>query len=418
MTYNSTNTKYYNDDIFYKICSLIVVISPLFDAYYFFGTTLLSVMMVTIVAIYIFISSKNKRFELPKGYVYFLLYGLSIPVVNSMFSFHEVNIKSSYISILYYSICFGILAPYVKLEYFLKYYKIVVYTAFGVFLMQELCYFITGYRFSALLPFLTIRYSSTDMETFIEGQRNLGRSASLFLEPAHFVQYSMPLLAIQLGEAYKKGKILWFPAIISTIIIFFSKSGNAVVLLTLIWIFFFLKFKIHLILKIGILLPTIVVCSFYIFNFISGTEFGKDLLMRQRELEIGGTTWVSSGNMRISRGFLVYSDESTKDQLLGVGTGGTEIIIKQSKYYWMFGDETYMNLAQSLLVSFGLIGAILFFLHLILLLRRNTFEGSAMIVVFIGLAFIESFLFSTKMLLFITFAFINQKSLVNKNNQT
>ena len=399
-----------------KLCTWLIVLAPLFDAYSILGSTLLSTVLVALVSTYIYIISKVKHFELPKGYIYFLLYGLSVPVLNSMFSFIDVNIKSSFISILYYSLCFGILMPFVKLDYFLKCYKIVVYIAFATFILQELCFFMTGYRFSALIPYLTIRYASTDMESFIEGQRLLGRSSSLFLEPAHFVQYTIPFLILQLGEAYRRRKLVYMPAIIATFIIFLSKSGNAILLLALVWIFFFVKYKMHILLKVSLLIPLVSICALFMFDVVAKTDFGKDLLERQQELEVGKTKWVSSGNIRISRGFLVFSEESAKDKLIGVGTGGTENIVEQSSYYWMFRNETYMNLAQSLLIGYGIIGTILFLIHILLLLRINTFEGRGVIVVFIGLAFIEAFLFSSKMLLYTAFAYQFQKSLSNTDS--
>lgn len=391
---------------FSVLCSWMVALSPLLDAYYLPGTkTLMSVAVLFLFSLFILVSSKRKVFNLPQGYIWFVAYAFLIPIANQMRNYPESALTSSVVSIGYYTFCLAMMLPLIKWQDMIKAYRLVVIAAIVVFLLQEISYVTTGLRFSALLPFLTVRYDDVGMADFMAEQANANRSSSLFLEPSHFVQYVTPFLAILLGEAYKRKKLFYLPAVLLSVLVFYTKSGTGILMLAVCWSFFLIKYPITLMKKIILLFPLSVITAFLLFDIIASTEIGQNLLNRQQELVIGGTSWVSSGNVRIQRGYLVFFDENFRDQLLGVGNGAIPAVIDRSRYLWMFGQERYTNLVQSLLMGTGYIGTALFGVHLVNLYNKNTYAGKGIIIVLVSLSFIESFLYGSKMLLLIILAF-------------
>ena len=142
-----------------------------------------------------------------------------------------------------------------------------------------------------------------------------------------------------------------------------------------------------------------------IFNRIVATETGEQLLTRTSELEAGGD-YDRSGTQRIFRGFYVYSSEDFPLQLFGVGTGGTIDVINTSSAKVMFNsNERYLNNIHTLLIGFGLIGSILFFLYLFTLFKCSEMDGRLILVGFLTLCFMESFFLNSKMILYFAFVY-------------
>ena len=404
---------------FSKFCAWAVALSPLLDAYYLPGTTtLISTAFLFAAAFATLVFNYPRKFQMPQSYKWFLIYALIIPIVNQLFNYPPATIKSSFVAVGYYTFCLAVMLPCIEWQDMIKAYKTIVVIAVAVFLLQEVSFMTTGRRFSALIPFLTVRYNDVGMTEFMLNQSFSTRSSSLFLEPAHFAQYIGPFLAILLGQANDKKKIVYIPAILFSLVLFFTKSGNGIFILAACWAFFILTYQMSFKLKLLILIPFSVIAGFLLFDVVAGTEIGQKLLIRQDELVIGGTNWVSSGNIRISRGYLVFFEESLRDQLFGVGQGAIPAVIDQSRYLWMFGEERYTNVVQSLLMGAGYIGTGIFLMHIIGLYKSNNYAGKCVIIVLIALSFIESFLYGSKMMLIIMLACACQKEFYkSKNNK-
>lgn len=414
-----TETKILNQKTngFSKFCAWVVVLSPLLDAYYLPGTTtLISTAVLFVAAFTTLFFNYPRRFQLPQSYKWFIIYALLVPTINQLVNFPISTIKSSLIAVGYYTFCLGVILPCIEWKDMIKAYKIIVLIAVAVFLLQEVCFMTIGRRFSALIPFLTVRYDGVGMTEFMINQSLSARSSSLFLEPAHFAQYIGPFLAILLGQANDKKKVVYLPAILFSLILFFTKSGNGIFVLAVCWAFFILTYKMSFKMKLLILIPFSAIAGFILFDIIAETEIGQQLLSRKDELVIGGTNWVSSGNVRISRGYLVFFEEPFWDQLFGVGQGAIPAVIDQSRYLWMFGEERYTNVVQSLLMGAGYMGTGIFLMHIIGLYKSNNYAGKCVIIVLIALSFIESFLYGSKMMLIIMLACACQKEFYESQN--
>jgi len=234
---------------------------------------------------------------------------------------------------------------------------------------------------------------------------------------AHFL---LPYLALSLGENIRGLSLKkYIEPIIITIILFFLQSGNGLVGAFAIWAFFVLAVDISRTKKV-LFIATSVLVGYFVITKLMDTEIGAALFNRVSEIDAEGD-YERSGTIRIFRGFYVFSGMDPLLQLFGVGTGGSVDVIDNSKYLVMFFDnERYLNNIQMLLIGFGIIGTILFSGHIVRLYRKNALSGKLVLAAFIAICFLESFFMTSKMILFMTIAFLSKleydKKYLNKSS--
>lgn len=391
-----------------RLLSLMIIGIPLFEPYSLSGISLDTILFLGCV-IYGFITCPNNC--KPKLYSVnaFFIYAFTIPNLIALFYGYSNHIISSIIVLTLYLLCILKVFPQIRFSYMLSKYRLIVYFVCGIFVVQELMYMILGFRFSAMIPFLPLKYEGLSMSSFIKYQMSYERSSSLFLEPSHMAQFIIPYLAIKLGETKKVFNLAsYIEPLILTGVLFFLRSGCGVIGALVIWGFFFLQIKLSVVKKTFFILIGIVI-SIFAYSQLSSTEIGKSLSIRSTEFD-EGASYERSGVIRVTRGFLVYGAENEILQILGVGTGGTIDVIEDSPYKFMFfGNERYLNNVQMLLVGFGLIGSFLFLIHLYNLYSKNTLSARLVLWSFLGISFLESFFFNSKMALYMSFVFTNRQ---------
>ena len=398
-----------------RYASFALVFGPLLGLYFFPGTsTALETVFMFVNGLLFAYYNRNRYIVWPRYYPWFFAYALAVPVLGWVYYGNLSTVKSSYISILLYTFCFIQYAPLLRYRYIKRYYRILVTVCCAFFLLQEVMFALLGWRISGILPILPVRYEYISTAEFIQNQMVAARSQSLFLEPAHFAQYMLGYLAIVLGEACNRRRLIDRSGIALSLVLLFTWSGNAIVLTALLWIAFFFSIRLNRVVKYGVILPALALVVSGFLLLLSTTEKGSRLLQRTDELSTEQTR-LSSGAIRIYRGYLVYSSMSLPEQVTGVGSGVATDAIEHSPYGWMFYDfERYLNNVQTLLVGYGGIGLLLFILFLWPMLRCNNHVARFCIVLFIGLSFIESFWGSVKMLLYLSIPFLLYKESLMK----
>ncbi len=401
---------------FEKYASFSLVFTPLLSSYFFPNTTtVLETVFLFVNCIIFSYHNKAKHIVWPKYYRLFFAYALFVPILG-WFYYRDISTAiSSYITIVLYTACFIQYIPLLNFEDIKRYYKYIVVIACAFFILQEIMFTLLGWRISAILPFLPIRYDYTTTSDFIQAQMIAPISQSLFLEPSHFAQYLLGYLAILLGDSCNKKQLINIPAIMLSLVLLLTWSGNAIVLTFILWISFFFFIKLKPVVKYVIILPVMIIFVVQAFGIVSSTEKGSKLLDRTEELD-GEQDKISSGAMRIYRGFIVYSNMTLSQQVTGVGSGVTIDVIDNSPVNWMFYDsEYYLNNVQTLLIGYGLIGTVVFLFFLLFLGRSNNYIAKFFIILFIGLSFIESLWGSARMLLYLSIPFlVYKKYLIEK----
>lgn len=387
-----------------KLFAFLIVFTPFLEPYRIGGVTLDTLSLVASVVIAIIwgrYSLKNRY-----GSKAFFIYALIVPNIVALASGYGSYLTSSFIVLILYILCQEKIFPALKLDHLLKYYRILVYLTIVVFFVQELMYITMRYRFSALIPFLDVRYDGVSMSSFILNQMYYSRSSAFFLEPSHMAHFLLPYLAISLGQNDKKIEVYkYLGPLIITIVLFFLRSGNGIVGCAFIWMFYVLSVDLALLRKV-LFTAFFVIVGIFAFQEMASTDIGQSLMRRTVELEVGGN-YNNSGTIRIFRGFYVYGAMYFVQQLFGVGTGGSVQAIEESPYLVMFYDnERYLNNVQMLLVGFGVIGTLLFLGHLLKLYKSNTLSGKLVLIGFLSICFLESFFMTSKMILYFAFAFM------------
>lgn len=386
-----------------KYASFALVFGPLVTPYFFPGTTIPLENILLFLNI-IILSCYNKFkpvYHVPKGYHLFLIYALLAPIIGYLCYKNFDSFKSSYVSIVLFTTNLALFIPHLEYSLIKKYYKICVIFAIVIFLAQELMFNIVGYRFSALIPYLPVKYSYVTTSEFIAKQMIAPRSQSIFLEPSHFAQFLLGYLAILLGENVQKRKLFSTSALALSVILLLTWSGNGILLTLLLWLVFFVIVRISPIKKYFVIFPALLVAISIGLYYISSTEKGEKMMERTQELEVEQDR-LSSGAVRIYRGYFVYSSMPFIEQITGIGSGTTSDAIEHSPYFFLFYDfERYLNNMQILLIGYGVLGALLFFLFLKNLTRYGNPVSLLCVVLFIGLCFIENFWGSVKMILYL-----------------
>ena len=124
-------------------------------------------------------------------------------------------------------------------------------------------------------------------------------------------------------------------------------------------------------------------------------------MARTEELDVE-QEHLSSGAIRIYRGYFVFGAMPFVEKVTGVGSGTTGDVIEHSPFYFLFYDfERYLNNIQMLLVGYGLVGTLLFGLFLKDLIKCRNPIALMCVLLFIGMCFIEYFWGSVKMILYL-----------------
>lgn len=393
-----------------KFASLIFILAPITEAYYFPGTSInFWKILIIIVSLSILVfKPMHKQLIWPPGFKAYFIYGIISSVIGALYFSNFGIIYSSLLVSIIYVLALLVIVPRADVDYCKKYYGYTVTVACVIFILQELMYQAVGYRFSGMIPFLDVPYEGTSTADFMMGQAYKNRSSSIFLEPAHFAQYCSGYLAILLGENYRRKRLISVKSIALTAVLFFTISGNAILLTLIAWCMFFILYFKKSFFKFSLAFPILIIGGFILFNKVSETDQGQRLLDRQEEIQYKASDRISSGTMRIYRGYFVYGDMPLVLKILGVGTSGTDNAIEESTYFWMFGKEKYINNVQKILIGTGFVGLVLFLIYGVKQMKMTTIEGKILMMLFIGISVIEYCWLFPKMLIFCGLAWLFQ----------
>ena len=387
-------------NIINKYASLSLILGPFIEPYAITdgGTAMYKFFMLF--NIFLFWNKGTHAIIFPKMYKQFLLYALLVPTLVAFITGYISGLIGSFFALLLFTINIVLVVPLVRVEYIKKYYRIAVYLCIIVFITQEVMFYISGIRFMALIPFFHTVYKGVDMASFVARMSMEGRSCSMFLEPSHFAHFLLPYLAMTLGILHDKKKLLNIDVIVVTIVLVFLRSGNGLLVLAIIWAVAILFSSMNKIIKYVMIIPFSLFVAIYGFSAFSDTEMGQSVLERTEELDTDFTR-VSSGFIRVWRGYYVYDDQPDIVKLFGVGYGGIEDAVHKSNYQWMFksNDDIYVNNVQAFLLSYGIFGSFLYLLFLFCICKKEKFATIMMVVTFLSLCFLDNFFCSTKMLL-------------------
>lgn len=396
-----------------KIFTFLIVFLPILNAYGFLGGFSFGMIFIAITMLLIVLKSKNYQFVSIKYYRLFFIYICIVSVIISIFThyFDLQGVLRTFTKVFGFIITFCFMTKFFERERAISYYKTIAFISIVFFFIQELLYYSTGFRVSGFIPFLPLMNENMDMQSLIQSQAISLRSASFFLEPSYFAQYIIPYLIINIWEEKNKYRI--YKVAIIIIALFLLQSGTGMILLLSL---FLLSLKLILknisTFKKVLLTGLLIIIIPLFFSYILVTNSGQLLNERATELNPDNEN-ITSGFMRIYRGYYVYNELSLFNKVVGVGQGNLRFLIEHKlpdRIKSLFFNEIYVNMFQQILITSGLIGLILFlYAHFKFYLACNNI-GKVLLFTFFILMFMEAVYCSPFMLLYLSFAFINIES--------
>lgn len=399
---------------FDKVVTIILLLSPILQTYGWGKFDFAFILTVFLAIIHVF----RKGFQVSKVFPKWLLLYI-------LFWYFSHVLASSSISGFFPLGLFRVLLVYylffdcVNLDYLLSKYKLIAAICIGFFFVQELSMLITHNRISGVFSFLPLALD-VDSEQFFERIITGDRSSSFFSEPAHFVQFLLPLLSICFLY-YRKAQIIWIIVLISTLLL--CQSGNALFGISAVLIVYLFKkgadnagFR-----RFGSFFAAFLVVLSLGYLYLS-SERGQDLLLRKDSISLKSVEdrgYGGSGFMRVSRGYYVFKEYSTLNKIIG-DDNPDDILdaIHQSRASGFFGEnDMYLNTAQTILCYTGIIGSVLFILVLISLWKSTSVCGKSIVLTFLVLSFIASLFFTETMALYLVLPYLISKKMHASNEQ-
>lgn len=381
-----------------KILNFLFIVAPIIGIYKIPGT---SVSLENLIFLLLFNFSFFSILARPskgaliltkpiKMYIIYIAYALVILNFNTLF----FQLESSF-SYLYHVLLMFYLILFFRKQIFdpiicYKYYKILTLISCCLVLIQFIVYKING-QMLFMVPKSMIRH--TIGEPY--------RPAALFLEPTHFANYAVIFLILSMFSQFETKKSKIVPVFVVSSLFFCGSSSSFVYILVYIFLLFVsLKNGI----KKTVLLVLIVSAAFLVFAI----ERERVMFTINHLIEMD-TRHLTSGGVKVLRGFIIYSLMPTNLQIFGGGLGCTSQIINKYNIHtifdpWKEPDSPYISAMSELLTSGGILGTIVFLSFLGILFFSKSFCSKALVIIYLFMMSANEVIYNDPFVIIIMFA--------------
>lgn len=373
------------------------------------------VLLVLTYMLVLFWQGRSIKLKINKDSSLFWIYIIYLCVVSVMNcfiipGFEFSSILGSLVRYAFYGLIIFSNRKYADYEYGIKFYINVCLMEAIYGLIQFFLTLTFGIVLPYVLPFTTMEYgvygadyNAQLLSVFqnVDGIRLVGFSP----EPSHFAQYTVFSIIFLL---YKKNrrKIDFVKLCVISIAILLTKSSIGIIALLFV-ITFYMVTERHLnvrkaISRIGIISISILVAV------ILNNRYDVITFIQERISSINERTYAVSGNLRLIRGYMVYSKAPWNIKIFGIGCGNYANFVNQFNISIFFDnvmDKTneYMSASSLLLVRTGAIGAMIFFFFCTKLFVHLNKIQKIIFFVWIELFFSENLFFVPRFVLIMWF---------------
>ena len=276
-------------------------------------------------------------------------------------------------------------------EFYKKYEKFVSFVVL-IYIIQWILV-IFGKTISFKLPFFNYSDSYSYLEPYIFGMNF--QPTSLFSEKAHLCEFLLPFVIICQYDNKIKHNII--KSVLISIIIISTMSGNGIVALLITWLSYFILFgkirKVYRFLIILILPFFILILYNFLLRIPTFNRMSKELFINTT-----GKYTQTKADYRVYRGFDYYFKLTNLEKATGVGYSHMQIYSKEKNITSKYdnpnaGFEFFSTITQVLLYS-GIIGFILFVIHLYELWKSNSRLVKGLLIMIVAIWFSSQMLFS------------------------
>lgn len=339
--------------------SLILAILPIIGIYSVAGINISNITLVlfTIYGCYksVVVKKKLKMTSIDKTLIVFFAYTILLSLINLTGSTYIdiVDMVTKYVHLF----CFIFIIAVFRRGMFKKELSInpfinVAIIASCFLIVQFILYNIAGIKLYGVAE--SYRTNITD---------DITRPCAFFVEPAHFCRYCcLPLYYLVFKDNSKRRV---FKIILISLAILLSKSSIGYITFAVVWLLWLLKnirnghIKLSTVKKGAlVVIPSI----FAMFTLSTKYELFSFVLDHVSGLNMKEIT---SGNVRVFRGFFIWIQEGILSKIFGVGFANVKSFLISNRIRTIFdgiletGNE-YMSALSYILVMNGIIGLIIF----------------------------------------------------------
>lgn len=379
-TNQSINTK---SSKYSRLFTIFMCLMPFLNIY---GTHMIPalrigevVMLIVICYIFLFrqkinIYNDNKFYWI--AIIYIIGISFILTVVINTYSISDTTIRV--FRVLFYTfLALNMSKTYFDIDIGERLYVVLSTVASLIVLIQFLILQVSGEYITFILPKMNLSTNhDTSEQYFAQIAHDLmwygksTRPSGVFLEPSHFCEYAIfSLVFLLFSDKIKKNKLLMI--LINTIAIVIS--GSAIGYFGLLVIFFIwlieqmcgnkVNAKIFILGIIGVILIVIFSVKFNLWS---------NAIWRLMTIN---STESSTGNLRILRGFVIFSKMPFLYKIIGMGIGNFGAFIEKYNIVTYF-DATlnrtneFMNTISVILVSGGIVGLCLYIFAIFNIFRK------------------------------------------------
>ena len=406
-----------------KFITAVVVCLPLLRYYKapFLVSELASLLVIVLLPLAVFvILAQSKKLSLKniKEYGILITWMIFISLIMILFAPYDILSHSNLNSFIFFVILFFLLllglSGVFDFDFGIRIYTAIIIILTAFLALQIFLFYIFKFPLDLKLPFfrlLEIYDGHFNYLARIIGLNINARFSSFFSEPSHYAQYVLPFLCMKLFGYKNMVKKNLVHAIIVTIFILLSVSGNGIVTAAIIWGAYFVSRGNKNVIKNTIWTVIGIVVIGIVYNLLLNFSGFSDSFNRM---------FTSSGDIsskadyRIYRGFLAYTRMPLIHQLFGVGFKNFTAAMLHYGIYNQFDRQgvnpEYLNAIAQILIYSGIIGIFLYGLMLIGFYRRTDICGKVLVITFFALCISSSIFMDTTWLLYMLLIFACIKS--------
>lgn len=269
-------------------------------------------------------------------------------------------------------------------QYLEKYMRWVVLISAALFWVQFAQRITTGSSF-CFVPNLTgaFTYEGMSYAELVAHQRYGTRPCSIFLEPSYMAYYYITYLAIVWFNSDNQKKWINKEIILIILSLLALKSGSGMVGLAIILTvkIFTLYWNANAKRRFMLIMLIIPILAISVNTYID-SEVGQDILSRSKEFSTEG----SSGFTRVVGGYMMFDQLKGNEQVFGISDFRDRFGIERIDGRLIF----FANGVQTILLSLGYIGALLYLLFYTSLFRKSNLTSRMCIIILLVMSLLES----------------------------
>ena len=269
-------------------------------------------------------------------------------------------------------------------QYLEKYMRWVVLISATLFWIQFAQRITTGGSF-CFVPNLTgaFTYEGMSYAELAAHQRYGTRPCSIFLEPSYMAYYYITYLAIVWFNSDNQKKWINKEIILIILSLLALKSGSGMVGLAIILTvkIFTLYWNVNAKRRFMLIMFIIPIVAISVYTYID-SEVGQGILSRSKEFSTEGT----SGFTRVVGGYMMFDQLKGNEQVFGIADFRDSFGIESIDGRFIF----FANGVQTILLSLGYIGILLYSLFYTSLFRKTNLISRMCIIILLVMSLLES----------------------------